>query len=132
MKKYVFDDSTVHELHRISKLLYNTFSSADRQVLESDFSWTHKSEIDYSVCPEKYCDFRLGEYQVFIHKFRNGLFTLECYGFTPKNLKPFEVEKYNFDFYRNCFGRFHSFGDAKIAFADVVCDLATLKTQPLF
>lgn len=132
MKKYVFDDSTIKTLHSYSKKLFEVFSSADRTLLESDFEWTRNFEVDFSVNPYKYYNFRFGRSQVFIHRFKNGLFSLECYGFSPENLKPFDVNKFNIELYKNLYGRFHSFDEASLAFADVVCDLVRFKTQPLF
>lgn len=132
MKKYVFDDSTIHTLHAMSKKLYETFSSADRSIAESDFSWSHNSDVDFSINPYKYYNFRIGPIQIFIHKFKNGLYSLECHGFVPENLKPYDVQKFNIELYRNLYGRFDSFDKARLAFADLVSEKVKFHTMALF
>ena len=72
MKKYVFDDSTIHTLNMYAKKLFEIFSQADRQMLESDYDWNHSDEIDMSVNPYKYYSYRTGSTQLFIHNIQDN------------------------------------------------------------
>ena len=132
MKKYVFDDSTIHTLHKFSKTLYEAFSRADKEVVSNDFDWSFNKDIDFSVNPHLYYNFRLGHYQCFIHQFKNGTYALECRGFVPGDLKPYDVNRYNIELYRNLYGKFLTFDEARLAFADVVSEQVKFHTQPLF
>lgn len=135
MKKYVFDDSTIHTLNLYSKKLYEVFSSADRQLVESNYEWNHSNEIDMSVNPYKYYSFRTGSVQLFIHKFKNERYSLECYGFTPEGLKPYDENKHfegKFELYRRLYGNFATFDMALQSFYDVVSQLVQYKDNPLF
>lgn len=135
MKKYIFDDSTIHTLNMYAKKLYEVFSTADKQIAESDYNWNHSAEIDMSLNPYKYYSYRTGSVQLFIHKFRNETYCLECYGFTPKNLKPYDEKKRfegDFELYRRLYGRFTDFSQALQSFFDCVQDLVTYKDNPLF
>ena len=64
MSKFVFDDSTIHTLHRYSKLLFEVFSSADKQIVESHNEWNHSMELDFNVNPHRYYQYRAGSIQM--------------------------------------------------------------------
>lgn len=132
MKKFVFDDTTIHTLSMYSKQLYETFSRADRQIAESTLDWNKNSDIDYSVNPHLYYSFRFGHYSLCIHKHKSCRYSLECRGFTPNNLKPYDVNKFNIELYRNLYGNFPDFSAVSEAFADVVNELTTFKVRSLF
>lgn len=132
MKKYAFDDTTIHTLHRLSKQLFETFSRADKTVIESDFTWTKNDDVDFSINPHLYYNFRFGHYQLFIHKHKNGTYSLQCLGFTPQNIKPYDVNKFDVELYKNLFGKYLDFSSVSEAFADVVNELTTYKVRSLF
>lgn len=64
MSKYVFEDSTIHTLHQYSKILFEVFSKADRQIVESHNDWNNSNELDFKVNPHRYYSYRAGSIQM--------------------------------------------------------------------
>lgn len=132
MARYLFDDKSVHELARISRLLYETFKKADVKILDArNTPLVHDTDVDKSLHPQDFYSFHFGNKSCFIRLYRH-FYTLECRGFVPTNLKPFDVNLYNFELYRNCFGRTKDFGEILNNFFDVVHELTNLHVRELF
>ena len=76
-KRYVFTANSVHELHTMAKKLYLAFSQADKTVIDSRNSWSHSSEVDYSLHPWDYYSCQIGTNECHIHKHRNGTYSVQ-------------------------------------------------------
>lgn len=123
MNRYMFTDTSVRELFRITKKLYETFKSAKDTIVEnptrsinSDFA------LDYALTPWEYYYFMHESKSVAIHRHRNGTFSLLCYGFKPSGVSHYD-EFSDITLYRNLFGRFSDFGLVLKSFKNAVIEV---------
>lgn len=130
-RNYIFSESSVHELHSLSKKLYLSFERADKKLIENNSCLTHNFEVDYSLRPWEFYDVRIGACRVYTVRLRNGTFTIYCEGFRPE-LPHYDDIKLDDDFYFHLFGSFRTFDECKNAFADVVTSMLTFKVRALF
>lgn len=139
-KKFVFDYSTIHTLHRYSKLLFEVFSKADHQIIEAHNEWNHSNELDFMVNPHRYYSYRAGSIQMEIinkhTKVNNPCFCLLCSGFVPPDVEPYDdvikVREENDTFYNNLYGKFLTFDKCLTEYYRVVAWLVEYKDNPLF
>lgn len=130
--RYLITKDSVHELSRMSYILYKTFRSIDMQLVESKETLTSNSELDYSLKPENYYNFQFGLNRCYIVKLRSKLYSINCDGFTPSNVKPLQELLENYKLYSNLFGLFSDFGDCLNTFADIVHEMSQVKLKSLF
>ena len=129
--RYIFNSSSVRELHRCAKILYETFARADKQLVDNRDNISHSDEIDFSLCPWNYYSIQFGLNNCRIERLRNMRFTIVCNGFTP-SLEYYDETKLDNDFYRTTFGNFEHFEEARNAFSEIVNNLIMFKQRLIF
>lgn len=130
-RNFIFNESSIHELHSLAKKLYLTFERADKKLIDNNSCLLHDFEVDYSLRPWEFYDVRIGPAHCYTHRLRNGTFTIYCQGFRPE-LPQYDDYKINDDFYSHLFGSFRTFDECKNAFADVVTSMLVFKVRALF
>lgn len=132
MSKVALDDSTIRECSRMINTLSKVFNSAKKQILENtrkDVKITSSFEIDYALNPHEYYYFRWADCYTYILKTRS-VFTLVCEGFRPRSLELFQPDSL-IELFKNSYGRFNTFDEARNAFSDVVTELITFNPLEL-
>lgn len=137
MSKVVIESSTVKELSRQMSRILHYFNEVAKDVIDSDVDgskkWTTTKTRDMAFNPQDFYYFRFGEKYVKIWFMRSKFYTLECYGFEPKDYPFFDRDKIlDNEFFRTLYGRFESFGECLNAFSDVCHQITEFHTQPLF
>lgn len=136
MSKVVMESSTVKALARQLSDVTRYFQSVSSDVIGSaDNSklWSTTKTRDMSFNPEDFYYLRFGAKYVKIWKMRSKYYTLECFGFEPKDYPFFDQDKIlDNDFYRNLYGKYSDFYDCLNHFADVCAQLTAFDSRPLF
>lgn len=123
MNRYLFTDESVKTLARYSKLLYDTFSTANKQLVENPTrSMQSDFHLDYVLSPEKYYYYMDADSQAEIHKLVRGSKTfytihlLNMYTELPHCDKiPIGTPLYN-----ECFGTFTDINSAISVYKSII------------
>lgn len=85
----VYYDSELKQLRRSFDEIYKVFKRIEKrasraqtiQISKSVFDW-YSRKADLKVCPQKYYDFRFGEYRICLYVYHSK-FSILCLGFQP-------------------------------------------------
>lgn len=128
MSKIALEEDTIKECSRMITTLQRVFTRAEKTVLQSPNVHDNVSSafaIDYSLNQANYYQFRWADKFCWIYSNKKArFFSIVCEGFKPTNLELLRPQS-DFDFYKNVYGRFNTFEEARLAFADVVKDMLT-------
>lgn len=121
MNRFIFTDESVKELARCATILYKTFNSANKTLVENPTrSLSSDFALDYALTKWKWFYFMYEDKQVAIYKFpRKYVYSLECYGFIPSADRLFS-DNSEFELYKHLFGRFEDIDSAVSAFNSAV------------
>lgn len=123
MNRYVFTAESVKTLARLSKLLYDTFSTANKQLVENP-TRTMQSDffLDYVLTPEKYYYVMDVDSQAEIHKLLRGSKTIYTI-----HLVNMETELPHCDYlpkdtplYNECYGNFSDIDAAISVYKSII------------
>ena len=92
MQQFVFNEESIRELNRMMYTLYKffsiTLSECDKKPTAK---WDTRHDIDIHLCPWNYFKFTNGANSICIHHHRDDTYSLECFGYVPRTLKPQKI-----------------------------------------
>lgn len=97
-------------LHASFKCVTSWLSGLD----SPDFAWDTRHELDKKSEPWRYYRLQVDCNSMYIHRRRDGCFSLEVYGFSPRFVKPYKSKHGS---YRNYFGDYKTYQEALPDFA---------------
>lgn len=125
MADIVLRDDELRDVHRLSASLYKSLSAIVEGLESPDKIWTTEKQSSFDVEPWLYYRLMVGDKSIHIHRHRNGLYSLEVCGFTPRFCSPYKAKHGR---YRNFFGSFETLQDCFVVFAresyQVLLDIA--------
>lgn len=132
MSKFVFNDDTVKQLAYYSKQLYQTFSLANKQLLEhKERSMASDFHIDYITTPWNFYYYMDSDVQIRILKLdqfkKVNIFTLEMYN-VKTDLKHCDKISETLELYNHCYGTFYDINVAISVFKSIVARLSSQYT----
>lgn len=129
-KMFEVTEDDLRELNRMMYTLYKYFSLKVSSLEPKEVpKWDSAHDVDIHLRPWSYFRFAYGANSCVIHHLRDDTFTLECFGFVPKTLKPLHYKNGKM---LNMFGHFDDLSTAIDNYSQVVKDYVTEKMGALF
>ena len=123
MNRFVFTDASVKELARCVKHLYDTFTSANKTIMENPTrSINSDFHLDYALTPWNYYYYMDADAQISILRQKyNGkyYFTLEMYGINT-DLPHCELISDSLELKKHCYGKFDDIDTVISVFKSII------------